>query len=105
MAADDRIHVLAYDDGSPGGALVVERAVSVASRVLLVMAVGSPNHTHNVSVADAAGVPVDVVVLPNGADVHDALCACADDAIHLAFVPRVEVHRDRYVRRIVQAAG
>ena len=26
-------------------------------------------------------------------------------AIHLAFVPRVEVHRDRYVRRIVQAAG
>ena len=105
MAADDRIPVLVYDDGTSGGALAIERAVHVASRIVLAMRSGSPNHTHNVATADHAGVPVDVVVLGGGDDVHDAICRCADESIHLAFVPRPTGDPGRYVRRIVQAAG
>ena len=105
MAADDRIPVLVYDDGTPGGALALDRAVRVASRLVLAMSPGSPNHTRNIAAADHAGVAVHVNVLGAGDDVHDAIRRCADESIHLAFVPRPTGDPGRSVRRIVQAAG
>ncbi|MEQ8437195.1 MAG: hypothetical protein RIB65_06850 [Ilumatobacter fluminis] len=105
VAADDRIPVLVYDDGSPGGVIAFDRALDVAARIVVAMTPASPNHTRNVAAADHAGTPVHVVVLGAGDDVHDAICRCADESIHLAFVPRPAEHPGRYVRRIVQAAG
>lgn len=105
MSADDRIPVLVFDDGSPGGVLAVDRALAVASRIVLAMSPSSPNHTRNVAASDAAEVPVQVIVLGARDDVHDAICRCADESIHLAFVPRPGDRPGQYVRRIVQAAG
>lgn len=105
MAADDHIPVLVYDDGTPGGALAFDRAVLVAARIVLAMVPASPNHTRNIAAADDAGVPVHVVVLGADAGVHAAIRLCADESIHLAFVPRPDTHPGRYARAIIQAAG
>ena len=61
MSTTDRTPVVVYDDGTPTGAIAMQRALDVASRIVLAVADRSPNHTANVTAADRAGVPVEVV--------------------------------------------
>ena len=105
MAADDHIPVLVYDDGTPGGALAFDRAIQVASRIVLATAPASVNQPRNTAAADEAGVPLRLVTLDERADVYDAISRCIDESTHLVFVPHPDTQPGRYVRRIVQSAG
>jgi hypothetical protein len=105
MSTTDRIRVLVFDDGTPNGAVALDRALSVASRVVLVNADKTPNHTRNVAAADEAGIPVEVVNLPRHQGIRHALALCAEHDVYVAFVPRVEEHVGEQLRKIVQAAA
>ncbi len=105
MTDVDRIPVLVFDDGSAGGTTAMDRALGVASRIVLATAHGSPNHTRNVTAADRAGIPVVVDRLGPHTGIRHALALCAQHGIHLAFVPRPDEHPGQYLRKIVQAAA
>lgn len=105
MSEVDRVPVLVYDDGTPNGVVAMKRALQVASRVLLVVAQGSPNHTPNVVLADEHGIPVLVEHLPARSGIRHALRHCADNHVHVAFVPHPDEHPGEYLRKIIQAAA
>ena len=92
MSTTDRIPVLVFDDGTPNGATTLDRALTVASRIVLGNAHKTANHTHNVEAADQAGVPVEVVNLPNHQGIRHALALCAERHIYLAYVPHPGEH-------------
>ena len=105
MPTKDRIPVLVYDDGTPTGATTVDRALDVASRIVLVTAHRSTNLTRNVAAADHADIPVEVVNLPARQGIRHALTLCAEHDIYLAYVPRPDTHPGEQLRKIIQAAA
>jgi len=105
MATTDRIPVLVFDDGTSAGADALDRALAVASRLVLVNAHQTPNHTRNIAAADGAGVPVEVVNLPKHQGIRHALALCAEQDIYLAHVPHPGGHPGEMLRKIVQAAA
>lgn len=105
VSIGDRIPVLVFDDGTPRGAAALDRALDVASHVVLVNAHRTPNHTRNVAAADDADVPVEVVNLPANQGIRHALAECVDRDVYLAIVPAVDDHTGSYLRRIIQAAA
>jgi hypothetical protein len=105
MADVDRIPVLVFDDGSADAPIAMDRALAVASRIVLATASGSPNHARNVTAADQAGIPVVVDRLGRHTGIRHALALCAEHDIHLAVVPRPDEHPGQHLRKIVQAAA
>jgi hypothetical protein len=105
MSTTDRIPVVVYDDGTPTGAIAMQRALDVASRIVLAVADRSPNHTANVTAADRAGVPVEVVNLAADTGIRHALALCAEHDIYFAYVPAPAAHPGEQLRKIVQAAA
>jgi len=73
MTDVDRIPVLVFDDGSADATVAMDRALEVASRVVLATASGSPNHARNVAAADRAGIPVVVDRLGRHTGIRHAL--------------------------------
>lgn len=105
MSESDRIPVLVYDDGTPAGAITMDRALQVASRIVLASTHRSPNHTRNVTAADDAGIPVTVQNLERDTGIRHALAHCADEEIYLAHVPHPRSHPGALLRKIIQAAA
>lgn len=105
MSDADRIPALVYDDGGANGAITMERALTVASRVVLATADGSPHRARNLAAADAAGVPIEAVDLAPRTGIRHALALCARDEIYLAFVPNPREHPGELLRKVIQAAA
>ncbi len=105
MPTTDRIPVLVYDDGTANGRITMDRALPVASQILLAIAVRSPNQTRNVEAADHAGIPVEVVGLTAHTGIRHALALCAERDICLAHVPHPGQHPGEQLRKIIQAAS
>jgi hypothetical protein len=101
----DRIPVLVYDDGTPTGAIAMDRALTVAARVVLATAHRSPNQTRNIAAADHADIPLDVVELAAATGIRHALALCADPDIFVAYIPRPAEHTGEQLRKIIQAAA
>jgi hypothetical protein len=105
MAEVDRVPVLVYDDGTPTGAITMDRALQVASRVMLVTAHRSENLTRNVTTADQEGVQVTVHELRPNTGIRHALDLCATEEIFVAYVPHPGEHPGEQLRKIIQAAA
>ena len=105
MGETDRIPVLVYDDGTRNGLKAMDRALAVASRVVLAVSHESENHPRNVTAADDAGIQVVVERLTAHTGVRHALRLCVDHEVFVAFVPTVTDETDDLVRKIVQAAA
>lgn len=101
----DRIPVLVYDDGTSGGTVAMDRALGLASRVVLATRHESPNRSRNTTVADDADIPVTVVDLAPGTGIRHSLDLCAQEGIYVACVPHVDVHPGEQLRKIIQAAA
>ena len=105
MSTTDRIPVLVFDDGTVSGTIAFDRALAVASRVVLVNAHRTANHTRNVTAADQAGIPIEVINLRDHQGIRHALALCAHHDVYLAHVPRPADHPGEQLRKIVQAAA
>jgi hypothetical protein len=105
MSDVDRIPALVFDDGGPNGAVTFDRALTVASRIVLATADRSPHRDRNIAAADDAGIPVEPVDLAPRTGIRHALALCARDEIYLAVVPHPPRRRGELLRKIVQAAA
>jgi hypothetical protein len=101
----DRIPVLVFDDGTTGTMAACERALEVASELVVPSVRDSPNRDAVVALAERKGVGIEVVPLDRHEGIRHALALCADRGIYLAHVPAPERHHGEALRKCVQAVG
>jgi len=99
------IPVLVFDDGTPWALTACERALEIASELVLAFDASSDNRSSIESLARRHDVAVDAVRLDYHQGIRHALALCGERGIYVAYVPTPLRHPGRVLRKCVQAVG